>query len=135
MWYTEETFQSRRTATNAIRQYMQILRTMAEEDHGPFIKDGVVVLKGLAVTPAWEEILAKAPGHLRSVHTTITDKHWKGSHSASQKTFGAYVMDEFQKCLDSPKDFLKLVKDIGKSHVHALHVPGDAKGDKEPVQK
>lgn len=114
---------------------MQILRTMAEEERGTFIKDGVVVLKGLAVTPEWEEILAKASGHLKSVHAAITSKHWKGSHSASQKTFGAYVMDEFQKCLDSPKDFLKLVADIGNSHVQALHVPGDAKGDKEPGQK
>ena len=132
MWYTEDTFQSQRTRATAIKQYMQTLRATCEEEHGPFVQNGVIKLKGLTVSPAWEEILAKAPQYFRSVHAALSDKKWKSGQSASSSTFGAYVMAEFRKCLDSPKLFLKLVADIAKGHIHALHVPAETKTVKEP---
>ena len=124
MWYTEDTFQQSKTRNNAIRQYMQTLRATCEEERGPFIQDGVVKLKGLKVSPAWEEIVAKSPQYFRQVHAALSDKKWKGAQ-ASSSTFGAYVMEEFRKCVDSPKLFLKLVADIAKSEIHALHVPAE----------
>ena len=105
MFYTEDSFQSTKTRSKAIRDYLHCLRGMYEKEHGVLAQDGKI---------NWDKVVAQAPKFFEQRHHALVLKGAKSS------TCGAYVLQELHKHVLQPKGFPKLLTEIASSGVIVL---------------